>query len=200
MRLLSTGRKGLKTPEKQWTKTKPNSRSLCFTEMPKTLCRSMQPCFHFKHLLFLVFIRALYSMLPFISIGTVKLQNWHLTDCVTRQVVQRYISLPAEKLANEVLCSRLEMHMVNWSVLHLFTSAAWKLHAKHNPHNELGLSSQKVNKVCFSKSQMKKSKPIIKPPGAPNAEWSREGADLADLYRQQQPTASAKAPWAFWQS
>lgn len=121
----------------------------------------MQPCFHFMHLLFLVFIRALYFTLPLISIGAVKLQNWHLTERVTRQVVQCYISLPAEKLANEVLCSRLEMHMVNWSVLHLSTSAAWKLHAKHNPHNELGLSSQKLIRFASASLRWKKTNPLL---------------------------------------
>lgn len=70
----------------------------------------------------------------------------------------------------------------------------------HNPRNELKLSSHTVNKVCFSYAHIKKTKPIISLLELQMQQRSRQGADLADLHRQQQSTVSAKVPRAFWQS
>lgn len=156
MKLLSTGRKGLKKTCKAVKKIKKPPADYCMLlkclKPTLEVHAPMLPPYAFVFLCYLS--RTPYSTLPFISkavLCTEKLQNWHLTECVTRQVVQCFISLPVEKLANEVLCSRLEeMYMITPTVWHLLTPAIRKLHAKHNPHNELRLSSHKVNKVCFS--------------------------------------------------
>lgn len=89
--------------------------------------------------------------------------------------------------------------MVSQLVWHLLTLAIRKLQAKHNLHNELRLSSHKVNTVSFSYSHMKKTKSIISLLELQMQQRSGQGADLADLHRQQQSTVSAKVPWAFWQ-
>lgn len=71
---------------------------------------------------------------------------------------------------------------MSWLAWHLLTPAIRKLLTRHNPHNELCLSSNKVNKFCFSEiSHENKTKhqktSIIR---------NRQGADPADLHKQQQ--------------